>query len=146
MPVLSATRLSKSFGAQDVFAGVSCAVPHGGRVALVGPNGTGKTTLLRILGGLEEPTTGQVHRMRGLTIGFLPQQADEQLNSDRSVFDEMLTVFADLQMQAAELRRLEETMADVHQRDAAQAAAQDAARDAAQAAAQATALERYGAL
>ncbi len=130
MPILSATRLSKSFGAQDVFAGASCAVPHGGRVALVGPNGTGKTTLLRILGGLEEPTTGQVHRMRGLTIGFLPQQADEQLDSERSLFDEMLTVFADLQTQAAELRRLEETMADLHQRDAA--------RDAA--------LERYGAL
>jgi len=65
MPVLSATNLSKSFGAQDIFSGVSCALPHGGRVALVGPNGTGKTTLLRILAGLEEPTTGQVHRMRG---------------------------------------------------------------------------------
>jgi ATP-binding cassette subfamily F protein 3 len=126
MPVLSATNLSKSFGAQDIFSGVSCAVPHGGRVALVGPNGTGKTTLLRILAGLEEPTTGQVHRMRGLTFGYLPQQADEQLDSERPVLDEMLTVFADLQTQAAELRRLEEQMADPHQRDAA--------------------LERYGAL
>ena len=79
MPVLSATNLSKSFGAQDIFANVACAVPHGGRVALVGPNGAGKTTLLRILAGVEEPTTGQVHWMRGLTIGYLPQQADEQL-------------------------------------------------------------------
>ncbi len=119
MPVLSATNLSKSFGAQDIFSGVSCALPHGGRVALVGPNGTGKTTLLRILAGLEEPTTGQVHRMRGLTLGYLPQQADEQLDSERPVFDEMLTVFADLQTQAAELRRLEELMADPAQRDAA---------------------------
>ena len=83
MPVLSATNLSKSFGAQDIFSGVSCSVPHGGRVALVGPNGTGKTTLLRILAGLEEPTAGQVHRMRGLTLGYLPQQADEQLDSER---------------------------------------------------------------
>ena len=126
MPVLSATNLSKSFGAQDIFSGVSCALPHGGRVALVGPNGTGKTTLLRILAGLEEPTTGQVHRMRGLTFGYLPQQADGQLDSERPVFDEMLTVFAGLQTQAAELRRLEDRMADPHQRDAA--------------------LERYGAL
>jgi ATP-binding cassette subfamily F protein 3 len=126
MPVLSATNLSKSFGAQDVFAGISCAAPHGGRVAIVGPNGAGKTTLLRILAGLEEPTTGQVHRMRGLTIGYLPQQADEQLDSEHAVWDEMLTVFSGLQAQAAELRQLEEAMADPALRDAA--------------------LERYGAL
>ena len=126
MPVISAVSLTKSFGAQDVFSSVTCAVPHGGRVALVGPNGMGKTTLLRILAGLEEPTSGQVHRMRGLTIGYLPQQAEEHLDSERTVLGEMLTVFADLSAQAAELRRLEEAMANPAQRDAA--------------------LERYGAL
>jgi ATP-binding cassette subfamily F protein 3 len=126
MPVISAVSLTKSFGAQDVFSSVTCAVPHGGRVALVGPNGMGKTTLLRILAGLEEPTSGQVHRMRGLTIGYLPQQAEEHLDSERTVLGEMLTVFADLSEQAAELRRLEEAMANPAQRDAA--------------------LERYGAL
>jgi len=126
MPVISATNLAKSYGAQDIFSGVSCSVPHGGRVALVGANGTGKTTLLRILAGLEEPSAGQVHRMRGLTLGYLPQQADEQLDSEHSVFDEMLTVFADLTAQATELRKLEDAMADPAQRDAA--------------------LERYGAL
>jgi len=126
MPVISATSLAKSYGAQDIFSGVSCSVPHGGRVALVGANGTGKTTLLRILAGLEEPSAGQVHRMRGLTLGYLPQQADEQLDSEHSVFDEMLTVFADLTAQAAELRQLEDAMTDPAQRDAA--------------------LERYGAL
>ncbi len=126
MPVISATSLAKSYGAQDILSGVSCSVPHGGRVALVGANGTGKTTLLRILAGLEEPSAGQVHRMRGLTLGYLPQQADEQLDSEHSVFDEMLTVFADLTAQAIELRKLEDAMADPAQRDAA--------------------LERYGAL
>jgi ATP-binding cassette subfamily F protein 3 len=119
MPVISATSLAKSYGAQDVFSSISCSVPHGGRVALVGPNGTGKTTLLRILAGLEEPSAGQVHRMRGLTLGYLPQQADEQLDGEHPVLDEMLTVFADLTAQAAELRRLEEAMADPAQRDAA---------------------------
>jgi len=119
LSVISATNLAKSFGAQDVFANVTCAVPHGGRVALIGPNGAGKTTLLRILAGLEEPTAGQVHRARGLTIGYLPQNVDEQLSGQHSVFDEMLTVFADLSTQAAELRRLEEAMLDPTQRDAA---------------------------
>jgi ATP-binding cassette subfamily F protein 3 len=77
MPVLSATNLSKSFGAQDIFSGVSCALPHGGRVALVGPNGTGKTTLLRILAGLEEPTRPGAPDARA-DPGSLPQQADER--------------------------------------------------------------------
>ncbi len=126
MPVISATNLSKSYGAQDIFSGVSCSAPHGRRVALVGPNGTGKTTLLHILAGLEEPSAGQVHRMRGLTLGYLPQQADEQLDSERTLFDEMLAVFADLTAQATELRELEDAMADPFQRDAA--------------------LERYGSL
>jgi len=126
MPVISASNLAKSFGAQDLFADVSCAVPHGGRVALVGANGTGKTTLLRILAGLEEPSSGQVHRMRGLTLGFLPQHADTELDSERTLFDEMLTVFADLIAQAAELRQLEEAMAQPDHSEAM--------------------LERYGAL
>jgi ATP-binding cassette, subfamily F, member 3 len=59
-------------------------------------------------------------------MGYLPQQADEQLNSDQSVWDELLTVFAHLQSQAAELRQLEEAMADPAHSEAA--------------------LERYGAL
>jgi zinc transport system ATP-binding protein len=42
---------------------------------MVGPNGVGKTTLLRILAGLEEPSAGEVQRARGLKIGYLPQEA-----------------------------------------------------------------------
>src|SRR5512138_1527591 len=97
MPVISTVNLTKSYGAQDLFAGINCAVPHGGRVALIGPNGTGKTTILRILAGLEEPSAGQVHRMRGLTLGYLPQHAEHELSGDRTVRGEMLTVFAGLQ-------------------------------------------------
>src|SRR5512136_3456113 len=104
MPVLSATNLSKSFGAQDIFANVSCAVPHGGRVALVGPNGAGKTTLLHILAGLEEPSGGSVHRARGQTIGFLPQHADQELNEATTLHDLMRSVFAHLDRLAQQMR------------------------------------------
>ncbi|MBN1890147.1 MAG: ATP-binding cassette domain-containing protein [Thermoflexales bacterium] len=118
MPILSTSAISKSYGAQDVLEGITCALAHGQRAALVGANGTGKTTLLRILAGLEEPSGGQVHRARGASIGYLPQRADEELAGSQTVHAEMLSVFTDLRAQAEELRRLEQTMAEPGQYEA----------------------------
>ena len=64
MSLITVSSLSKSFGAEDIFAGVSFTVAKGARLALVGPNGIGKTTLLRILIGQEEPSSGQVTRAK----------------------------------------------------------------------------------
>lgn len=110
MSILTAHNLAKSYGPQDVFAGVSLDVPHGAKIALVGPNGSGKTTLLHLLAGLEEPTAGAVQRAKGLRIAYLPQQAD--FSTAGTLRQAMLEVFADLQAQAAELGRLETAMAD----------------------------------
>src|SRR5690606_30123100 len=110
MPVLTASRLAKSYGALDVFDNVSVEIPHGAKIALVGPNGVGKTTLLRLLIGLEAPSEGAVSRMRGLTVGYLPQEAD--IMGARTLWDEMLTAFADLRAREAELHALEAEMAD----------------------------------
>lgn len=117
MSIVTANQLAKSYGAQDIFWDVSLQIARGDKVALVGPNGAGKTTLLRIIAGLETPTAGRVHRARNLRIGYLPQEA--QLSSERTLYEEMLTVFAHLQAQQAELRRLEQQMADPAQREAA---------------------------
>ena len=81
--------LSKHFGAQDVFQGVSAAVARGDKIALVGPNGAGKTTLLRILLGMEEPTAGNVATSRGLRMGYLPQRPT--FHSEQTVYEEMLS-------------------------------------------------------
>ncbi len=108
MPVISATNLSKSYGPNDIFSGLALNVPHRARIGMVGPNGVGKTTLLRILLGLEEPSEGEVQRARGLTVGYLPQEVS--LVSERSLWDECLTVFADLIELQRELRRLEKRM------------------------------------
>ena len=62
MALITVSSLSKSFGAEDIFSGVTFSVARGARLALVGPNGIGKTTLLRILIGQEEPSSGQVTR------------------------------------------------------------------------------------
>ena len=76
MSLITATDLAKSYGPVDIFNGVSLSIPHGSRIAIVGPNGIGKTTLLRILMGLEEPSAGTMHRARNLSVGYLPQEAD----------------------------------------------------------------------
>jgi ATP-binding cassette subfamily F protein 3 len=115
MTILTANDLAKSYGAQDVFWDVSLQISRGDKVALIGPNGHGKSTLLRLLAGLDTPTAGRVHRARGLRIGWLPQHPD--LPGECTLYDEMLTVFADLQAQQAELRELEQAMAGPAQRE-----------------------------
>jgi ATP-binding cassette subfamily F protein 3 len=110
MSILTATGLSKSFGIQDVFADVDVSIAHGEKIALVGPNGEGKTTLLRILTGLEEPTSGKVMRMRNARIGYLPQQVD--LASSETPWEICCAVYAELQEMQARLRALEAALAD----------------------------------
>ena len=75
MSLLTFTGLAQSFGAADIFKGVSGSLPHGGKVGLVGPNGIGKTTLLLILAGLAQPTAGSAHLARGRRLGYLRQEA-----------------------------------------------------------------------
>ncbi len=118
MSILAAHHVRKSFGAFDVLLDVSVALARGQRVALIGANGAGKTTLLRILAGLDESSGGAVHRARGLSIGFLPQQAEAELGGAQPLVDALRAVFADLERRAGQLRRLEHDMADPAQRDA----------------------------
>jgi ATP-binding cassette subfamily F protein 3 len=116
MSLLSATDLAKAFGAQDVFEGVTLAIPRQARIALVGPNGVGKTTLLRILAGLEQSDRGRMERARGLRVGHLPQETltaeGRQSLRDLSLWDWCVGALAELHAQEAELERLEAAMAD----------------------------------
>jgi ATP-binding cassette, subfamily F, member 3 len=117
MSLITATGLTKSFGPEDIFFSISLSVPRGARIAIVGPNGVGKTTLLRILVGLEESTAGAVHRARGLSIGYLPQEAN--LEAPHSLMEECLGAFEQLRAQEAELSRLEAAMSDPAKADEA---------------------------
>jgi ATP-binding cassette subfamily F protein 3 len=110
MSIIVGERLAKSFDPDDIFWDVSCSVARGDRIALVGRNGTGKTTLLRILGGFEEPSSGRVYRAKGLRIGYMPQEAT--LEGDRTLWQEMMTAFGTLHEMEDELHGLEQQMAD----------------------------------
>ena len=79
MSLLTVSSLSKSYGPTDIFSGVSFSVVKGARMAIVGPNGIGKTTLMRILVGVDEATSGTVSRSRGVRIGYLSQEADFEM-------------------------------------------------------------------
>jgi ATP-binding cassette subfamily F protein 3 len=111
MPILSANNLTLSFGDFDLFRGISVTVPNDGKIGLIGANGIGKTSLLMILAGLNQPTSGSVHLARGYRLGYLRQEAVEAFG-DRSntVFNEMLAVFAGLQEQQEHLHELEAEM------------------------------------
>ena len=88
---------------------MSFSVEHGSRLALVGPNGVGKTTLLRIILGEETPSEGKVTRAKRLRIGYLPQEVS--FESEETLWEICLAAFDSLRKQEAALTRLEAQMA-----------------------------------
>src|SRR5437867_7266932 len=96
--------VSKSYGGQQLFQELSWRIGDRERVGLVGPNGVGKTTLCRILAAVEEPDRGRVHRDRGTTVGFLPQEVGE--TTADSVIAEALGGFADVWALERELEEI----------------------------------------
>ena len=110
MSLITASGLAKSFGPDDIFSNITLSVPQRARIAIVGPNGIGKTTLLRILAGEEQPSAGTVSAASKLRIGYLPQEAG--FESAHTLWEECLEPFEALRGQEAELRRLEVAMSD----------------------------------
>ncbi len=111
MSLITTFNLAKSYGAEDVFAGISVSVANRARIGLVGPNGAGKTTLLRIILGLEEPSAGVVHTAKNLRMGYLPQEASFE-SMEGTLWTECLEVFRDLRTRQSELVKLEHAMSD----------------------------------
>lgn len=73
MNILNIEHVSKVFGEKVVLDDVSYGVHQGDKIGIIGINGTGKSTILKIIGGLEEPDEGQVITQNGLRITYLPQ-------------------------------------------------------------------------
>lgn len=112
MAILTANNVGQSFGAFDVFQGVTVSVANNGKVGLVGSNGIGKTTLLRILAGLETPSEGSIQHARSASTAYLPQEAARAfVGHDNTVYEEMLSAFDALREQEERLQEMEEQMA-----------------------------------
>lgn len=112
MAVLTVTNLGKSYGPVDIFSGISFSVAKRARIGLVGPNGVGKTTLLRLLVGEETASAGEVFFSSGIQAGYLPQEA--KLESDRTLWEECLSVFRELLQRQEQLRKMEQAMSAGH--------------------------------
>lgn len=85
MHILSLESISKSYGLKPLFAGVSIGLDSKDRVGVVGVNGSGKTTFLRLIAGLEQPDAGRIVFAEGISIGYLPQ--NPPFNSEQIVLD-----------------------------------------------------------
>ncbi|MBP6210004.1 MAG: ABC-F family ATP-binding cassette domain-containing protein [Anaerolineales bacterium] len=115
MSLITVSSLSKSYGPTDIFSGVSFSVAKGARMAIVGPNGIGKTSLLRILVGADEATSGTVTRSKGVRIGYLSQEADFEMTG--TLWEACESVFSHFKTEQEELHRLEGLMSDPDQLD-----------------------------
>lgn len=109
MNVLNIEHVSKLYGEKKIFDDVSYGIHEGDKIGIIGINGTGKTTLLKIIAGLEEPDEGQVIRQNGLRVTYLPQNpefpdgatvlsyvADGKLSQDWATESEAKTVLNNL--------------------------------------------------
>ena len=111
MILLQAVRVGKSFGAQKVLEDISLNIQTGDRAGIVGVNGVGKSTFLKILIGELPPDQGEVIRAKNLSLAYLAQ-SNSGLDSNRTIRQEMLQAFAHLREMEEHLRDIELRMGD----------------------------------
>ncbi len=107
--MISIDKLGVEFSATPLFLDASFVVNPKDRIALVGKNGAGKSTMLKIIAGMQEPTYGQVSRQKDITIGYLPQVM--KLTDSRTVMEEAETAFAHISEMQERLDKMNEEIA-----------------------------------
>lgn len=108
--MISVEKLTVEFGVKPLFREVSFVVNDRDRIALVGKNGAGKSTMLKILCGLQQPTSGVVSVPNDTTIGYLPQVM--KISDDTTVREETRKAFADTTKMKEHMKQMEQELAD----------------------------------
>ena len=110
MIILALQDVRKSFGTHEVLKSVSFTLQEGERMGMVGVNGSGKSTLMKIIAGEETADAGSVNMQKGLRIGYLAQQG--ALTGEETVLETLESVFEPQRRMEAEMRALEQEMAE----------------------------------
>lgn len=105
MILLQINQVARLFGAEVLFENMQLEIQSQSRIGLVGRNGVGKSTLLKIIAGIESPDKGTLTKTKNLSIGYLAQNSG--LNSDTTVWNEMLDAFTAVRQMESRLRELE---------------------------------------
>lgn len=108
--MISVQNLSVEFSAKSLFDNISYVINRRDRIALVGKNGAGKSTMLKIIAGLQRPTFGQVAVPQDTTIGYLPQQM--KLTDTRTVIEEVREAFSHVDKMGQRLDRMNAELAE----------------------------------
>lgn len=114
--VLTVYNLNMSFGIYPIFSDVSFTVNNGERVALVGPNGVGKSTLLKIIAGQEKPTTGSVVKAKGVRVVYVPQEAASAFASESDLTFSPESNLHDSMLEGTGIKSLQEQLRELEAR------------------------------
>ena len=111
MIMLSCNNVSKSFGVETILEDISFSVNEGDKIGIVGVNGTGKTTLFKVITGIFPHDKGDIFTAKNCRLGYLEQNTN--FYSEKTIFDEVVSVFSDLIEAEEELRSLEHQIASL---------------------------------
>ena len=110
MILLQGQGLARTFADEVLFENITIHIQENSRIAIVGRNGTGKSTLLKMLAGIEEPSLGAVSKKKDLSIGYLDQYA--AIQSSRTVWEEMVHLFEDVETWKKQAQKAAEQLGD----------------------------------
>lgn len=110
MIILSCNNLTKSFGVESILENISFTVNEGDKIGVIGVNGTGKTTLFKVISGIYGYDSGEIYTSKDCEIGYLEQNTN--FYSDNTIFTEVLEVFSDLIKMEEDLRKMECEISD----------------------------------
>ena len=108
--VISVNGISIHFTGTDLFKNLSFVINEKDRIGLVGKNGVGKSTLLKILAKEQEPSSGSISIPQGKSIGYLPQEI--KIDSSKTILDETLTVFEEQLCLNSEIENINRQLED----------------------------------
>ncbi len=109
MTILELHHIAMNYGGQDVLIDVSFKAKKGEKIGLIGENGCGKSTILKLIAGIEIPVSGTVSRVKGASTGYLAQHL--KFRAGRLVEEEIASVFEAVNRMQREMRTLEAQMA-----------------------------------